>query len=155
MQLHIFGARLWPLFSNKNTPQKDKSTMSTAHRAAMAVLHIQRGEYLRVTGSCSSLVGGWRNTWGGRMDDLVGKVFRVIDRDEDHGFRIEAPAGAYYVPAFVVEKAEAPKRTITVRLNGTHTAEVTEREVKVGCQSFSFEAVHRLHDAVEEMKNGN
>lgn len=37
-----------------------------------------------------------------------------------------------------------------VRLNAEHTAEVTNTDVKVGCQTFSFDAVRALAAAVEK-----
>lgn len=42
--------------------------------------------------------------------------------------------------------------TVEVQLNSRYKAKVTDKEVKVGCQAFSFEAVEELYEAVKKQQ---
>ena len=44
--------------------------------------------------------------------------------------------------------------TVIVPLNNEYEAEVSQNKVRVGCQTFTFEAVEKLAEAVAQVKKG-
>jgi hypothetical protein len=50
---------------------------------------------------------------------------------------------------------EKTRKPIEVVLNSQHTASVNESQVQVGCQSFSFDVIEKLYQAVTSMKRGD
>jgi hypothetical protein len=51
-----------------------------------------------------------------------------------------------------IDLSPLTKKAKRVVLNDDYTAEVLEGSVKVGCQTFSFDAVEQLYEAVKEKR---
>ena len=86
------------------------------NQEALERLDLKVGDRVKVLRKAKSKERDWLPCWGTKMDDYVGKVFKVVEISQgDLGVRLLGPkisADEYdkpYFPAFVLEKVEKEK----------------------------------------------
>jgi hypothetical protein len=79
--------------------------------------------------------------------DFGGFIYALVDKDGRECLMSEAG-----INKFVIKRIK-PINSINIILNSSYTAEITKEEkVIVGCQTFDFDTITKLWDAVCEMR---
>lgn len=136
--------------------------MSQALKDAYLLLQansgIAVGDTVRITRKAANYEMGWDCIWVSGMTRCIGQEGKV-DRITDKGIRVDVKDnGAPYYPFFVLElvkKGKPPFEPKILRLNAEHTAVVSDKEVVVGCQHFSFATIEGLALAVKSAQEYN
>lgn len=92
-----------------------------------------------------------KNGYGGWVtkDDSSNLYIGHISYIEGHGY-----IRGNISDLLFTDKYKPAKQPIKVVLNKDYTAEVTDKEIKVGCQVFSVEKLKELRSAVDRYANG-
>lgn len=141
------------VIQTQNSEQSESQTMNIqeAYKVMQENCGIEVGDKVRILRKAKSYESGWGNTWETQMSDQVGKTDRVVDI-KPWGIRLKT--AGYDYPFFVLELVEKAPKTKTIKLNDRYTATVDRYSVEVGCQSFSFDAVEKLYEAVQDARKG-
>jgi hypothetical protein len=132
---------------------EDKMDIQAAYLLMQEKCGIKEGDTVKVIRVAKKHEMGWQNCWVTIMNDYLGKEF-VVRGINKNGIYLNS----YGFPFFVLEKvkdAKPPFTPITIRLNASHTATVSEKFVDVGCQRFSFDKIKELNEAVKKAEEYN
>lgn len=137
----------------RHIEQSESQTMNVqeAYKVMQANCGIEVGDKVKVLRAAKDDENGWKEEWASDMSAQIGKTLVVQEIDGNRGFRL---SDEYFYPFFVLELVEKGFKTKEIKLNGRYTAIVDRYSVEVGCQSFSFDAVEKLYEAVQDARKG-
>jgi hypothetical protein len=130
-----------------NISQNHKDMMANAYNTGQKECGLKIGDTVKVLAKCENFANGWGTGWNAlKMNPSIGRFLTVQSISNRIGIML---SNGYYYPYFVLEKTS--KQPILVKLNEEYTAEVNEKEIKVGCIIFPLSIAHELHKAVTEI----
>jgi hypothetical protein len=94
---------------------------------------------------------GWKCSWAG-MDDAIGKECIVTESPKDSGVRLGGHGGNFLYPLQSIQLVRKRLNKINVLISKDYMAEVTEKNIQVGCQTITFSAFDELAEAVAKMR---
>jgi len=126
-----------------------EQALKDAYAAMQLASGFKVGDVVKVLRKGKHYEMGWNAEWNeGGMSDLVGLTSVIRDVNPNSGFQL---SNRYWYPFFVLGVTKGAKTTTKVVLNDTYTAEVSEKEVKVGCQTFPYSVIKKIVAAHDKL----
>jgi hypothetical protein len=113
---------------------------------------LEVGDTVIVTHKVPSHDLGWDNGWTKGMDDAIGWECTVISKPSSQGVRLDDRGEDYNYPLQSVQFVRKGLQPITVSLAKDYDAIVSKDNIKVGCQTITFEAFDKLAKAVAKIR---
>ncbi len=113
---------------------------------------LEVGDIVKVTHKVPSHDLGWDNSWSNSMDSAIGRENTVISKPSSLGVQLDDRGIKYKYPLQSVQFVRKGLKPIHVHISDDYIAEVTEKGIKVGCQTITFKAFDELVKAVAKMR---
>lgn len=127
-----------------------RKTIKTIYQQLVEQSTLLIGDIVKVTHKVPSYDLGWGNTWVEEMDEYVGgeyRIGRIVDG------RVKLGGIIYSFPIHVLQLVRRKKAPVTMKLTKDYDAVISEDDIKVGCQTITFEAFDKLVKAVNKMRS--
>ena len=114
---------------------------------------LEVGDIVKVTHEVPSNDLGWPNCWlSSSMNKAIGEECIITEAPCSSGVRLGEQGNYYYYPLQSVRLVRKAPKKINVRISKDYIAEVTEKDIRVGCQTITFTAFDELAAAVAKMR---
>lgn len=113
---------------------------------------LEVGDTVIVTHEVPSYNLGWSNSWCRDMDDVIGRECTVIEVPNCKGVQLNNGGRNYRYPLQSVQFVRKAPKTEKVTLTKDYDAIVSKDNIKVGCQTITFEAFDELAEAVAKIR---
>lgn len=131
------------------TKTNARKTLEAAYAAMQANSGIEVGDTVRVLRVAADKEYGWGNVWDNDMDKTVGRTMKVKSLDATGGVELDNGFGYPVHVLALVKKAKPAFKPVTVKLNKDYAAVIGEKQVQVGCQSFTHATILALAEQVK------
>lgn len=130
-------------------PVKQEPT-KTIYQQLVEQSTLQVGDRVKVTHKVPSHDLGWENSWAKGMDVVVGRECRIIDMTE---YGVKLSTSDYNFPIHVLQLVRRKKVPVTMKLTKDYDAVISEDDIKVGCQTITFDTFDKLVKKVNKMRS--
>ena len=113
---------------------------------------LEVGDIVTVTHKVPSYEMGWAGDWVDSMNRAIDKECIITEAPCNKGVRLGGQGNDYYYPLQSVQFVRKRLNKINVLISKDYMAEVTEKNIQVGCQTITFSAFDELAEAVAKMR---